>query len=481
MDDDIFGQFLKENTLEKTAKTIGVSRQQLVVNTKDAQGTIRDGYDNLSPKELLAIEDWVEDFVRKATQNQMALFKNPHELNNKNIIKGFISKGIKEYKEQNNQYMTPEHEEEIDARVWDELVGYGPLEPFLSDESITEIMVLNANKTYIEKNGELQRADLKFKSYDHAKRILDRIISPIGRKIDEQTPTVDARLPQGFRLNAVIAPIALNDGIFITIRKFPSKVWTPDDLIRFGSAPKEIFDFLELCVKAKKNVCVSGGTGSGKTTLLNVLSNCIPPAERIITIEDSAELKLVGDHILSEEARQPNAEGKGAVTIRDLVKNALRQRPDRIVVGECRGAEALDMLQAMNTGHDGSMTTGHANSPRDFLSRLEYMCMISGDMPLAAIKPQIASAVGIIVQIGRVRIKGKKCRRTLEVVEVLNDFDEDGEYQLRPIYDSKYKGSGKHDICPTGYQPTFMDELVEDYGFDPNLLKKPDHYEEPTP
>ena len=481
-DESIFEQFMKENQIKEATEKMGIKEEfQQEINKNISQGNRVGGFDNLNAKELLAIEDWVEEYVRKLSSNNTAIFDNPQKLENKNMIKGYITRAIKTYRDQYQQYMTPEHEEEVDSHVWDELVGYGPLEPLLADESVTEIMVIDAKKTYIEKKGELMLADIRFKDYDHIKRILDRIISPIGRKIDEQTPTVDARLPQGFRLNAVIAPIALNGGIFITIRKFPSKVWTPTDLINFGSAPKEIFDFLELCVKSKKNIIVSGGTSSGKTTLLNVLSNCIPPEERIITIEDSAELKLVGNHILSEESRHPNAEGKGAVTIRDLVKNALRQRPDRIVVGECRGGEALDMLQAMNTGHDGSLTTLHANSPRDAVSRLEYMCMIAGDMPLAAIKPQIASAVGLIVQIGRVRIKGKKCRRTLTITEVLSDFDENGEYQLVDIYDSKYKGNNKHDICATGYKPTFTEELVEDYGFDASTLTKPDHYEEPEP
>lgn len=481
MSDNIFEDFLKENQISSASEKLGIN---LEIAQKVKESTVNQtkaGYDRLDEDGLLVVQDWVEDWVRQASKNKMHIFQNPKDLNNRNAIKQFITQGIAQYKEVTGEFITHEHEQEIDDRVWDELVGFGPLEPLLSDESVTEIMVLNARKTYIEKSGDLMLSDIRFKDYDHIKRILDRIIAPIGRKVDEQTPTVDARLPQGFRLNAVIAPIALNGDLYITIRKFPSIVWTPEDLIRFGSAPKEIFDFLELCVKAKKNIIVSGGTGSGKTTLLNVLSNCIPKNERIITIEDSAELKLVGDHILSEEARKPNAEGKGEVSIRDLVKVALRQRPDRIVVGECRGGEALDMLQAMNTGHDGSLTTLHANSPRDAISRLEYMCMIAGDMPLAAIKPQIASAVGLIVQIGRVRIKGKKCRRTLAIYEVIGDFDDTGDYILKPIYDSKYKGSNKHDICPTGYKPDFIDELVEDFGFDESILTKPESYKEPEP
>ena len=437
--------------------------------------------DQMTPDMMLKAEDEIETYVRDAAKHDnLDMFDHADEPENKNKITTYIQQGIKAYKERTHHYISREHEIELQGRAWDELCGFGPLEPLLKDESVTEIMTIDTEKSYIERNGELLQANIRFKDIEHMKRILNRIISPIGREINESSPTVDARLPAGYRLNAVIPPIALN-GVFITIRKFPSKVWKPEDLIRFGSAPKEIFDFLELCVKAKKNIIVSGGTGSGKTTLLNVLSNCIPPEERIITIEDSAELKLQGNHILSEEARQPNAEGKGAVTIRDLVKVALRQRPDRIVVGECRGGEALDMLQAMNTGHDGSLTTLHANSPRDAISRLEYMCMIAGDMPLAAIKPQIASAVGLIVQIGRVRIKGKKCRRTLAIYEVENKFTETGDYVLRPIFDSKYKGDDKHDICPTGNLPTFMEELESDFDFDKDQLKPPEKFIEPEP
>ena len=475
-DEKLFTSYFKESEIRKNKEKLGISND--LRKNKEVQVEKR-SLDKLDSSGLLIIQEFVEDYVRKETKNQTGIFKDPNKAENKNTIIKYIDDGISNYKEKTNTYITQEHEKEIRQNVWYELIGFGPLEPALQDQSITEIMVVNANKTYIEKSGSLILSDIKFKDYDHIKRIIDRIIAPIGRKIDEQSPIVDARLPQGFRLNTVISPIALSGGLFVTIRKFPTKVWTPQDLINFGSAPPEVFDFLELCVKARKNIFVSGGTGSGKTTLLNVLSNCIPPKERIITIEDTAELKLVGDHILSEEARPANAEGKGAITIRDLVKTALRQRPDRIVVGECRGAEALDMLQAMNTGHDGSMSTGHANSPRDLMSRLEYMCMCAGDMPLEAIRPQIASALSVIVQIGRVKINGKPARKTLEIVEVLNEFDKNGDYVLKPIFDSKFKGSGKHEIAPTGYIPTFADELVEDFNFNIHALDKPEVYVEP--
>ncbi len=456
----------QENTVEQQVQA------QSTYKTEEAGGR--------TDEEIMTIKESIERTVRDMASNDFEIFSNPKDAKNRSKILEYISTALRRYKDQNQTFLNRNDERTIETGVWNELTGFGPLEPLLADESITEIMILNAKKIYVEQKGDkVLRNDIRFKDYNHIKRILDKIIAPIGRKVDEQTPIVDARLPQGFRLNAVIHPISLADDLYVTIRKFPTKVWTPKDLIDFRSAPKSVFDFLELCVKAKKNICVSGGTGSGKTTLLNVLSNCIPPDDRIITIEDVAELKLVGNHILSEEARHANSEGKGEVSIRDLVKTALRQRPDRIVVGECRGAEALDMLQAMNTGHDGSMTTGHANTPLDFLSRLEYMCMCAGDMPLSAIRPQIASAIGLIVQIGRVRIDGKPARRTLEISELLSDFDSNGNYQLRPIFDSKFKGANKHEIAPTGYLPTFTDELVEDYGFDPKTLSKPRKYEEP--
>ena len=480
MSEGIFSEFFKNQAVQQRKLPISVLEEKEESSISTIQ-TFESKITGISPEKIIEIQEYAERFVREDTQNRTDIFKDPTEFNNKNAIETSIKKGIKSYMDTYKMLTLPSSANfQLQQNIWNELVGFGPLEPLLKNEQVTEIMVINAEKIYIEEAGELKRSSIRFKDYSHIKRILDRIIAPIGRKVDEQTPIVDARLPQGFRLNAVISPVSLNGDLYITIRKFPTKKWTPEDLIRFGSASREIFDFLELCVRARKNICVSGGTGSGKTTLLNVLSNCIPPNERIITIEDTAELKLVGDHILSEEARPANSEGSGAITIRDLVKTALRQRPDRIVVGECRGAEALDMLQAMNTGHDGSMTTGHANSPRDFLSRLEYMCMSGGgDMPLSAIRPQIASAVDIIVQIGRVRIDGKKARKTLEIVEVLNGFSEDGDYRLVPLFDSKFKGSDKHEICPTGNLPTFIDELVEDFDFDVTTLDEPKVKPEP--
>ena len=282
-------------------------------------------------------------------------------------------------------------------QITDEIIGLGPMEPLLRDETVTEIMVNGPRQVYIERSGRLELTNVVFQNDDHVMRIIDRIIAPIGRRIDESSPMVDARLTDGSRVNAIIPPLSLI-GPVITVRKFSASPFTVDDLIRFGTATPEMFDFLRACVEARLNIFVSGGTGSGKTTTLNVLSSFIPNDERIITVEDAAELQLRQEHVVTLESRPSNIEGKGAVPIRELVKNCLRMRPDRIIVGECRGGEALDMLQAMNTGHDGSMSTGHANSPRDMLARLETMVLMAGvDLPLRAIREQVSSAVDLIV------------------------------------------------------------------------------------
>src|SRR6516225_10138137 len=300
-------------------------------------------------------------------------------------------------------------------QITDEIIGLGPLEPLLRDESITEVMVNGPRQIYIERSGKLELTNVVFQNDDHVMRIIDRIIAPIGRRVDESSPMVDARLTDGSRVNVIIPPLSLV-GPVITIRKFSASPFTVDDLIRFGTATADMFDFLRACVEARLNIFVSGGTGSGKTTTLNVLSSFIPNDERIVTIEDAAELKLFQEHIVSLESRPPNIEGKGEITIRDLVRNTLRMRPDRIVVGECRSGEALDMLQAMNTGHDGSMSTGHANSPRDMLSRLETMVLMAGvDLPLRAIREQVASAVDLIVQQSRLKDGTRKIVNITEV------------------------------------------------------------------
>ncbi len=304
-------------------------------------------------------------------------------------------------------------------RLFDELsadvIGFGPIEPLLDDPTISEVMVNGPSRIYYERKGRLHLSDLQFEDDDHVRRVIDRIVSPLGRHVDEASPIVDARLPDGSRVNVIIPPISLI-GPTITIRKFAREQLTVHDLIRFGSLNSDMAEFLKACVIGRVNIVISGGTGSGKTTLLNVLSNFIPDDERIVSIEDSAELQLAKDHWIRLETRPPNVEGTGAVTARDCVRATLRVRPDRIIVGECRGGEALDMLQAMNTGHDGSLTTGHANSPRDMLSRLETMVLMAGmDLPVRAIREQISSAIDLIVQTSRQRDGSRKVTQITEV------------------------------------------------------------------
>ncbi len=339
-----------------------------------------------------------------------------------------------------------------------EILGLGPLEPLLADESITEIMVNGPKNVYVERKGNLQRVNVTFESEDHVLRILDRIVAPLGRRIDESQPYVDARLTDGSRVNAVIRPISLV-GPTITIRKFSKQPLTVEDLIRFGSLTPGIVEFMRACVISRLNIVVSGGTGSGKTTLLNVLSSFIPNDERIVTVENAAELQLRQEHVVTLESRPPNIEGKGEITIQDLVVNCLRMRPDRIVVGECRAGEALDMLQAMNTGHDGSLTTAHSNSPRDTISRLEVMCLMSGmDLPVRAIREQIASAVDLICHQERLRDGTRKVTKVTEVqgmegdVIVLSDIF---EFEQTGIEAGKVIGR----IRPTGLRPKFMEKL----------------------
>lgn len=303
-----------------------------------------------------------------------------------------------------------------------EILGLGPIEPLLKDPSVTEVMVNGPDSIYIERKGRLQKTDVRFRNTEHLMHIIDRIVTAVGRRVDESSPMVDARLADGSRVNVIIPPLSLT-GPCVTIRKFSKDVLTVDKMIEFGSFDQRMAEFLEDCVKGRLNIVVSGGTGSGKTTLLNVLSSYVPATERIVTLEDSAELQLKQDHVVTLETRPPNIEGEGEVTMRDLVRNALRMRPDRIIVGECRTGEALDMLQAMNTGHDGSMTTAHANSARDALSRLETMVLMSGmELPLRAIRSQIASAVDIIVQIARLRDGSRKIINIAEVTGMEGDI-----------------------------------------------------------
>lgn len=351
--------------------------------------------------------------------------------------------------------------DELQRQVVAEAVGLGALEPLVDDDSITEIMVNGPDQIYVEQNGKLTLSESRFTSTQSLLAVIDRIVAPLGRRIDESSPMVDARLTDGSRVNAIIPPLALN-GPSITIRKFAKKNLYMSDLIRFGSISEQMGLFLKSSVELKQNVVISGGTGSGKTTLLNILSNFIGEKDRIVTIEDAAELKLNQPHVVSLESRPANAEGKGKVSIRDLVINSLRMRPDRIVVGECRGGEALDMLQAMNTGHDGSLTTGHANSPSDFLSRLEVMVMMAGvDLPSRAIREQIASAVDILVQQSRLADGTRKITHIMEVVGFEDDrvlLETVFEY-VRKGYDSDGNITGFY--RPTGYIPKFYRSALE--------------------
>jgi pilus assembly protein CpaF len=339
-----------------------------------------------------------------------------------------------------------------------EILGFGPLEPLLADETITEIMVNGAKNVYIERKGKVERVPVSFESDDHVMRIIDRIVSPLGRRIDESSPYVDARLPDGSRVNAVIPPISLV-GPILTIRKFAKIPITIENLIGFGTVTPESIEFLKACVVSRLNIVISGGTGSGKTTLLNILSQFIPADERIITIENAAELQLRQEHVVSLESRPPNIEGRGEVTIRDLVVNALRMRPERIVVGEVRDDAALDMLQAMNTGHDGSMTTLHSNSPRDTLSRLETMVMMAGmDLPSRAIREQIASAINLIVHQERLRDGSRRVTYITEVQGMEGDV-----ITMTDLFVFEQTGIESGHVVgrmrPTGLRPKFMDRI----------------------
>ncbi len=339
-----------------------------------------------------------------------------------------------------------------------EILGLGPLEPLLRDDSVTEIMVNGPKQVYVEQSGKLYRTDIRFKDDDHVMRVIDRIISPLGRRCDEASPMVDARLPDGSRVNAIIPPLSLV-GPVLTIRKFAKTPFTEHDLVRFGTLTPEMVEFLKACVQVRMNMVVSGGTGSGKTTLLNVLSSFIPNDERIVTIEDAAELQLRQEHVVTLESKPANIEGKGRITIRDLVANALRMRPDRIIVGECRSGEALDMLQAMNTGHDGSLTTCHSNSPRDTLARLETMVLMAGmDLPHRAIREQISKAIQLVIHQSRMKDGTRKVVNISEVQGMEGDV-----IVMQDIFVFEQTGMENGRIFgrlrPTGIRPRFIDQF----------------------
>jgi len=348
------------------------------------------------------------------------------------------------------------------SEIADEVLGYGPLEPLLRDPTITEVMVNSWDRVYFERNGLIHRSETTFRDDTHVLNIIDKILRPVSRRLDDSSPMVDARLPDGSRVNAVIAPLAVH-GPSLTIRKFSRELLAAEDLVRLGTLGRNMLDFLGACVRARANILVSGGTGTGKTTLLNLLSTYIPAHERIVTIEDPAELQVKHEDWVSLETRPPNIEGKGQVLQRDLVKNALRMRPDRIIVGECRGGEAFDMLQAMNTGHDGSLTTIHANSPRDALSRIENMVLMAVELPVTAIREQIASGINLLVHLSRLQDGTRRVTHVTEIVGMQGSV-----ISMHDIFEFQGRGVDTHGqilghLQATGLRPHFLDRLTQ-YG-----------------
>ena len=372
---------------------------------------------------------------------------------------GFVKQRLNEVYVQTKISLPEDLRKQIFHDILDEVTGFGPIQPLLDDEDVSEVMVNGPKKVFIEKKGKLTKSPVTFDDDDHVLRVIDRIILPLGRRVDADTPTVDARLPDGSRVNAVIRPVSI-DGPSITIRKFKKDKLSIQQLIDYGSLTQQMAEFIRACVLAHLNIVISGGTGSGKTTLLNVLSSYIQEEERIITIEDAAELQLQQDHVLRMETKVANTDGRGAVSIRDLVRNSLRMRPDRIIVGECRGGEALDMLQAMNTGHDGSLTTLHANSPRDAISRMETMVLMAGmDLPLKVVRQQISSAVDLIIQQTRLKDGSRKVTAITEVVGMEGDV-----VVLTDIFKFEQTGLGENgkilgELKATGIRPIFSPRL----------------------
>ncbi len=368
---------------------------------------------------------------------------------------------LQEIMEEENTFFNKNEREAIIGVAMDEIVGYGPITPLIKNPEITEVMVNGSESVYVERAGKIEQTNVKFRSERQLKHVIEKIVVPLGRRVDESSPMVDARLPDGSRVNAIIPPLSLN-GSVLTIRKFAEDPFTAGDLVSFGTMSPQIVEFLKACVEARLNILISGGTGSGKTTTLNVVSSFIPSNERIITIEDAAELQLHQDHVVRLEARPANIEGKGEVVIRDLVKNALRMRPDRIIVGEVRTGEALDMLQAMNTGHDGSITTGHANSPRDMLARLETMVMMAGmDLPLRAIREQVASAIDIIVHQSRLKDGSRKIVSIMEIQGMENDVITLQEIFKFQTNGRDSRGNIRGELVSTGIKPKILDNIKE--------------------
>ena len=407
---------------------------------------------------LPTVRDSFQELKSRVQERLIAELDPTMDLTRTDLVRRTVEEMFNVVLEQEGVTISRADRAKLFEQIVAEILGFGPIEPLLKDESITEVMVNGPKKVYFERDGLIHKSDIVFDNDDHVKRVIDRIISPLGRRCDESSPMVDARLPDGSRVNAVIPPVSLV-GPVITIRKFAKKFLTSDDYIRLGTLTPEVVDFLKACVLARLNIVVSGGTGSGKTTFLNMLSGWIPADERIVTIEDAAELQLRQEHVITLETRKPNVEGKGEITIRDLVINALRMRPDRIVVGECRGKEALDMLQAMNTGHDGSMTTAHSNSPRDTLSRLETMVLMAGyELPVKAIREQVSRAIDLIVHLERMKDGSRKVVSVTEVQGMEGDvitMQDIFTFEQRGIEGGKILGRLK----ATGIRPKFMDKL----------------------
>lgn len=441
-----------DDAFEDMKTVIGIQQHEVLAENEELSNTII----NLQHNEKFKWRNRVHEELLAA----MDLRRTDISSMDEDSLRKHVEKMIKEIITEMDAKLPADVDRQLLAsEVLNEAVGLGPLEKLLADENVTEIMVNKFDEIFIEQSGKLTLSDITFSSDDAVMTAIERIVSPLGRRIDESSPLVDARLKDGSRVNAIIPPLALR-GPCLTIRKFAKQKLQAQDLVNFGALNQGMVQFLETAVNNHMNILISGGTGSGKTTLLNVLSNFIPPSERIITVEDAAELKLNQPHLVSLEARPANLEGKGAIPIRDLVKNCLRMRPDRIVVGECRGGETLDMLQAMNTGHDGSLTTAHANTPRDMIARLEVMVMMSGlDLPVSAIREMVASAVHLIVQISRYSDGSRRLTNITEITGV-----ESGIVSMQDIFRYQQEGFDengkvKGHFEATGAIPHFYEEM----------------------
>ena len=411
---------------------------------------IASNFARLTSADLLKLKRYLIEQISRSMEGEQLQFGNHGE---------FVKQRLNEVYVQTKISLPEDLRKQIFNDILDEVTGFGPIQSLLDDPDISEVMVNGPKKVFVEKSGKVTKSPVTFDDDDHVLRVIDRIILPLGRRVDADTPTVDARLPDGSRVNAVIRPVSI-DGPSITIRKFKKDKLSIQQLIDYGSLTPQMAEFIRACVLAHLNIVISGGTGSGKTTLLNVLSSYIQEEERIITIEDAAELQLQQDHVLRMETKVPNTDGRGAVTIRDLVRNSLRMRPDRIIVGECRGGEALDMLQAMNTGHDGSLTTLHANAPRDAISRMETMVLMAGmDLPLKVVRQQISSAVDLIIQQTRLKDGSRKVTAITKVVGMEGDI-----VVLTDIFKFEQTGIGENgkiigELKATGIRPIFSPRL----------------------